>query len=245
MSDKDDQSLRRMNPLCPKGSSDFIAVHKAFKGLRMSYFTDNLIEECKKENETFGFGKLKEDDPLVFKRVGDYWHSIGIKETDGRTQAKSSKGKSYNPAWSSAFVSYVVKAAGAGNDAFNYTEAHCHYIEFSRKAAASVKPSAYYAVDPYSATPAVGDIICAGREYAEGLTFEQAELAYKTDSFYPSHGDIVISVNQEHGYIVTIGGNVDNSVNQKRLLISEDGILVDRSSGTDFLPWLALLRCQL
>lgn len=234
-----------MNPLGGKGLSDFIAVHKPFKGLPMSDFTENLIEECRKENEFFGFGKLKEDDSLVFNRVGDYWKSIGIKGIDGRTQIKSSKGKPYNPAWSSAFVSYVVKAAGAGDNAFTYTEAHCHYIESSRKAAASGNTSAYFAVNPYSATPTVGDIICAGREYAESLTFEQAELAYKSDSFYPSHGDVVISVNQERGYILTIGGNVDNSVNQKRLLLSEEGILVDRSDGKDFLPWLALLRCRL
>lgn len=209
----------------------------------MTNFTDNLVVECNKELETFEFGKLKEDDANVYERVGMYWKSIGIDDIDGRTKVKDNKGHYYNPAWSSAFVSYMARKAGAGT-AFKYTQAHCHYIEYFRKATGAANP-AYIAVEPYSQRPQVGDIICAGREYAQMYTFKQAELAYKADGFYPSHGDIVIAVNVEQGHILTVGGNVDNSVNQKRVLISEGGFLIDRSLGNTSLPWLALLRCQL
>lgn len=210
----------------------------------MSNFTDKLVAACNTEYATFKFGKLKENSDAVYQRVGDYWKSIPVNGIDGKTLVKPKKGKPYNPAWSSAFISFVVKSAGAGK-AFKYAEAHCHYVEDARLAAKSGAPRAYYAVDPYSAIPAVGDLICAGREYAEDYSFEQSELAYKTDTFYPSHSDVVIEVNRDHGYILTLGGNVDNSVTQKRLAISSKGILLDRPNGNKMLPWLALLQCKL
>jgi hypothetical protein len=211
----------------------------------MSNFTDSIVENCRAELAFFGQGKLLEEDAKVFKRVGDYWKSIPVQGIDGRTKVKDKKGKSYNPAWSSAFISFIARTSGAGT-AFHYAEAHCHYVENAREAASSSSPSAgYYAVDPYSVAANVGDIICAGREYAELLSFKQAALAYKADRFYPSHGDYVVEVNRAQGYVRTIGGNVGSSVREKRLQVSANGKLVDRTDGSKVLPWLALLRCQI
>ena len=210
----------------------------------MSTFTDSVVANCRIELARFESGKLLEDDAKVYKRIGEYWKAIPVQGIDGRTQAKNKDGKTYNPAWSSAFISFIAKLSGAGA-AFHYAEAHCHYIENARQAASSSSPTAgYYAVDPYSAIPGIGDIVCAGREYAEQLTFKQAALAYKADRFYPSHGDFVIEVNRPQSYIVTIGGNVGSSVREKRLFISQNGKLIDRTSGSDVLPWLAILRCR-
>ncbi|PRD16915.1 hypothetical protein CQW29_04410 [Pantoea coffeiphila] len=210
----------------------------------MTVFIKELLSACDREYSKFRSGTLKEYDAAVYKRVGDYWKAINIDNIDGKTLSKDKHGKFYNPAWSSAFVSFVVKNAGAG-DLFNYSSAHCHYIESARKARQNGTKSAYYAVSPDSDIPSPGDIICSGREYASEYSFENAELAYKTDSFYPSHGDVVIYVNREQGYLITIGGNVGNSVKQKKILIDEKGFLVDRVDGNNLLPWLALLKCQL
>ncbi|ADU69796.1 DUF2272 domain-containing protein [Pantoea sp. At-9b] len=210
----------------------------------MSEFIASLLSICKDEYAIFHFGQLKESDNAVYNRVGDYWKSIPVYDIDGRTTLIDKKGHPYNPAWSAAFISFIIRTAGAG-ETFKYAQAHCHYIEFSRKAKKNNIPSAYYAVAPDSAVPSVGDIICSGREYATNYSFEQAELAYKADGHYPSHGDIVVDVNREHGYVLTIGGNVSNSVNQKKLPLSDAGILLDRVDGKNFLPWLALLQCNL
>lgn len=211
----------------------------------MSNFTDSIVNNCRIELTRFDAGKVLEDNEKVYKRIGEYWKSIPVQGIDGRTQVKDKNGTTYNPAWSSAFISFIAKTSGAGA-AFHYAEAHCHYIENARQAASSGSPeAAYYAVDPYSTTPGIGDIVCAGRNYAEQLSFKQAALAYKADRFYPSHGDFVIEVNRLQGYILTIGGNVNNSVREKRLLISPTGKLVERIDGPKVLPWLALLRCRI
>lgn len=208
----------------------------------MSTFTQALVEVCRAELQVFKNGKLKEDHQDVYQRVGDYWRSIPVPGIDGRTKQKDSKGGLYNPAWSAAFISFAARQAGAGA-AFHYSQAHCHYVEVFRKAAAA-PALAYVAVDPYTVAPKVGDIVCSGREYAKKLTFKQAALAYQADGFYPSHSDIVVQVDAAAGFIVTIGGNVDSSVKEKRLQISDNGRLLDRMDGPTSLPWLALLRCQ-
>lgn len=210
----------------------------------MTPFTSNIVSICQAELQTFKGGKLKETDAAVYKRVGDYWAAVPETGLDGRTLLKDNKGKPYRPAWSAAFISFVLKQAGVGTK-FKTTKAHCHYVELARAAAASNAKKAYHALDPYSATPAIGDIVVAGREYAEQLTFKQAELAYKADGFYPSHGDFVIEVDAQKGEVVVVGGNVGDSVAPKRLMLSPKGRLADRQDGGKVLPWLALLRCQL
>jgi len=210
----------------------------------MTAFTNTIVSICRAELQTFKGGKLKEDHASVYQRVGTYWSAIPVAGIDGRTVFKDKKGKPYNPAWSAAFISFVLKQAGVGAK-FKTTEAHCHYIEAARKAATSnSSKAAYHAVDPYSVMPAVGDIVAVGREYAQQLTFKQAELAYRADSFYPSHCDFVVEVDAQKGVVLVVGGNVNNSVAPKRLLLTSNGRLTDRPEGNKLLPWLALLRCQ-
>jgi len=211
----------------------------------MSKFTEGIVTTCLAELATFEQGKLLEDDAKVYKRVGEYWQAIPVLGIDGRTKQKGKNGKFFNPAWSAAFISFVARASGAGKK-FHYAEAHCHYVEYFRKAASeNLGGKAYCALDPYSVAPRVGDIVCAGREYAANLTFQQAELAYKADRFYPSHSDFVVEVNTTKGYLRTIGGNVGSSVREKQIQISNSGKLIDRIEGSKVLPWLALLRCQI
>jgi hypothetical protein len=209
----------------------------------MSNYTEALIRIAKTELNTFKNGKLLESDKSVYERIGTYWESIPVEGIDGRTKMKNSKGKLYNPAWSSAFISFIVREAGAGQG-FKYAEVHCHYIEAARKAAASNNgASSYFSVDPYSDMPAVGDIICAGREYAKEYDFKQAELSYKADSFYPSHGDVVVEIRLNERVLIAIGGNVSDSVREKQIPLSSSGKLIDREDGNKMLPWLALLKC--
>jgi hypothetical protein len=232
------------NTLAPDGLS-FRQFYKLRRYQAMSNFTEAVVANCKNELLRFERGKLPEEDAKVYRRIGEYWRAIPVQGIDGRTKVKDKKGNLYNPAWSSAFISFIARTSGAGA-AFHYAEAHCHYIEHGRQAASSSSTSAgYYAVDPYSIVPNVGDIVCAGREYAAQLSFKQAALAYKADRFYPSHGDFVVEVNRNQGYIITVGGNVGSSVREKRLLLSSSGRLVDRTEGSQVLPWLAVMRCRI
>jgi hypothetical protein len=102
----------------------------------MSDFTDALIRHCQAERDTFGNGARKEWMADVFERVGDYWDDLATipefahwKGTNGRSDVKlDAKGNpvkdgNKNPHWSAAFISFVMRKAGAG-DAFSYASAH-------------------------------------------------------------------------------------------------------------------------
>jgi hypothetical protein len=206
-------------------------------------FVNKLVQACRAEQAFFENGKWTEGNERVYRRVGEYWLSIKVQGIDGRTQVRSSRtGTPYNPAWSAAFVSFVCQQAGAGKR-FPSSQAHCHYIEHFRSPPDPAR-SIYRAVDPNSVAPTVGDIVCSGREYAQALTFAQAALTYRADSFYPAHGDVVVEVDRALGRVIVIGGNVDSSVKEKVLAVGPNGRLLPRASSNKSLPWLALLKCQ-
>jgi len=211
----------------------------------MTAFSDALVLVCDREYNRWDKGAGRETwgrpqhskDYYVF--VQEYWVSIGNHKLDGRTEVKNIR-----PAWSSAFVSFCVRAAGAGKR-FHYVEAHCHYVAKAMAAASGTESSFGYIArrsDKYK--PKVGDIIVGGREYAAGFDYDQAALTYEADSFYPSHGDIVVDITEDRA--VTIGGNISNNVDQKRLRLTDTGYLRNRinTSGKE-LPWVAILECHL
>jgi hypothetical protein len=209
----------------------------------MSNFTNKLVATCLNEyqrwdngsgRETWGRPQHSKDYYLFVK---DYWQSIGNNNLNGRTVVKGIR-----PAWSSAFVCFCEKTSGAGNR-FHYVEAHCHYIKKAMDAADGANGNfGYVARQSDSYKPQVGDIICSGREYAAGYDYDQAKLVYEADSFYPSHGDIVVDVTNTHS--IVIGGNINNNVDKKQLKLTGTGYLRPRfnSAGKE-LPWVAILEC--
>lgn len=210
----------------------------------MPTFASKFIDAAKGEykrwddgagRETWGKPQHSKDYYLFVK---DYWMSIGNKSFDGRTEVKGIR-----PAWSSAFVGYCAKTAGAAAG-FHYTEAHCHYINKAMKlAAGEANNFGFEARRTSDYKPNIGDIICSGREYAELYDYDQAELVYKADSFYPSHGDIVVDVTNKHA--VVIGGNIKNNVDTKKLALTDTGFLGDRIKGGKEIPWICILQCLL
>ena len=204
----------------------------------MSDFIEALVEICHVEYGRFEEGRRGETDDPQYLYVGEYWRSIGIRY-DGRTQVRGARGKMFRPAWSSAYISFVVRKAGAG-DRFKYTQAHCHY---TAQAMLGDDGYGYLAERAEEYSPQVGDIVVAGREYARDYNYDVARAVYEADSFYPSHGDIVIDADETT--LTVIGGNVDNSVKTKRFGLDRKGRLLPRRAGNDEMPWIAVLRCRL
>lgn len=216
----------------------------------MSAFTDRLAAVCLEEYTRWDNGAGREthgkagsppdgghaEDYYLF--VKEYWVSIGNNNLNGRTVVGGIR-----PAWSSAFVSHCVKKAGAGTK-FKYSEAHCHYIAVAMTAAAGGAPNyGYVARRTNQYKPQVGDIICAGREYAKRYDYDQANLIYQADSFYPSHGDIVVAVEADR--VRVVGGNITHNVDVKRLALKSNGQLKDRMVNGTPAPWIAVLECVL
>ncbi|TCT08830.1 uncharacterized protein DUF2272 [Tepidamorphus gemmatus] len=202
----------------------------------MSKFTSRLRQACLDELTRFANGKEYNDPFAAY--VGEYWKAIGINHLDGKTTVGGIR-----PAWSAAFVSFCVKTAGAG-DRFMYTQAHCHYVARAMDAAEKASSSfGYVARRPESYTPRVGDIVCAGRLYAKQYTYDMARMQYVADSFYPSHGDIIVDISD--GHAAAVGGNLSDSVQRKRLALTPEGYLEPLTAGGKTYPWIAVLECRM
>ncbi|MCD2180215.1 DUF2272 domain-containing protein [Rhizobium sp. C1] len=213
----------------------------------MSDFTDNLVAQAMHEYEKFENGKGRETDDPFCQYVGNYW-SVGLKNShiDGRTTYQDSKGKSYRPAWSSAFISYVVRCAGATESQFLFSEGHIHYVvDAIRDAAAHNTTVAYLGRDPRVYVPKVGDLINAGRGSAADVTYATVLQAYGPEAapkgnFMPSHSDIVVEVDPQKGKLVTIGGNVAvDTVGRKVWQLDQAGRLAKGAT------LISVLECML
>jgi Uncharacterized protein conserved in bacteria (DUF2272) len=163
----------------------------------------------------------------LWQLVGLYWwiglgpgwvESAFTGKHDARGQVFPAEGDG-NYAWSAAFISYVMRLAGAGNR-FPYTETHSDYINAARRHALGQAPGIAITTErPLLYPPELGDLICAWRD-AHPITYDDLPTAGR----FPSHCDIVVG--KESGLLDVIGGNVENAVAMKRVPVTADGRLV-------------------
>ncbi|QIE55933.1 DUF2272 domain-containing protein [Pikeienuella piscinae] len=215
-------------------ASSFDAVGRSIGGPASNADIRNaILRICREELARFDGGSAKETEDPQYLRVGDYWRAVG-QPNDGRTLDASGK----RPAWSAAFISFVLKEAGAG-DRFKYSVGHCHYFQ---DCVDRTGPALYEAVSAADAIPKPGDIVHYGRSDAEKHDFAAARADYGNDSFYPSHSAIVVEVDRDRGEIKTIGGNESDSVRMATYALDKDGRLKPRRRGNRSLPWIGMLR---
>ena len=181
----------------------------------------------------------------LWQRVGEYWW-LGLGGDDwerGWTGKHDEHGTVFPPdqdgdyAWSAAFISYVMRMAGAG-PRFPYASAHAVYINAARKASLGpVAGARLWAERPDLYAPQPGDLICEGRGGAKSIRFE--DLPAKR---FTSHCDIVVGVSP--GEIAAIGGNVDDTVALTHVPTTPDGRLAgpDRVVLDKRNPWFVVLR---
>ncbi len=177
----------------------------------------------------------------LWERVGEYWWIgqdpyereaswTGKHDADGHAFDFHHDG---HYAWSAAFISYVMRVAGAG-DRFPYSPNHSTYIN----AAAEGSASALRALSPAAYAPALGDLICAGRDSGRRVRFEDLPTSYG----FPAHCAIVVA--RTPGQISVVGGNVDDAVTLTHVPVGSDG----RLAGPDGVvldaryAWLAVLQ---
>lgn len=174
--------------------------------------------------------------PGLWQRVGDYWWFGQDAETAeaGSTGKYNRWGMPYQgepTAWSAAFVSYVMRAAGA-NGKFLYSPTHSDYINAAAggfPGLAAERPEAY--------APQAGDLICTGRDTSRGMRFEDLPTGR-----FPSHCDVVVEA--APGRLKVVGGNVAGGVSLKHVPTTQAGTL----AGPDGVPlderyaWFVVLR---
>ena len=181
--------------------------------------------------------------PGLWQRIGEYWWlgQDADRRESGWTGMHDESGQEIDDsradyyAWSAAFISYVMRTAGAGAR-FPYTPSHSVYINIAKQmklGRASGWVVVAEPVDEYA--PAPGDLICYWRGRRR-VSYEKLPVRK-----FPAHCDIVVQRDKDR--ISVIGGNVDAAVTMKHVPVTADGRLAD--SGPlldDRYPWFVVLR---
>ena len=141
-------------------------------------------------------------------------------------------------AWSAAFVSYVMRIAGAGAR-FPYSASHSDYIDIAKQMTLHhVTGWLITAERPevYAAMP--GDMICFGRGNAWSIRYEDLPAGQ-----FPAHCEIVVD-SAVPGQISVVGGNVDDTVTLTHVPVTPDGRLAtpDGQILDPRYPWMVVLR---
>jgi hypothetical protein len=183
----------------------------------------------------------------LWQRVGEYWWTG--QDTDRPEMAWTGKHDEYgsifpaqddaNYAWSAAFISYVMRIAGAG-PRFPYAPAHHIYINIGRQMSlGQTRGWAVEAERPDAYAPQAGDLICAGRAGSQGRRFEDLP----TQKGFPAHCAIVVATGRE---LSVIGGNVDDAVTLTHVPTTSDGRLsvVGGPPVDTRYPWFVVLRVR-
>ncbi len=182
--------------------------------------------------------------PGLWQRVGEYWW-LGMpagtpqalwtgKHDEGGQEFPADRDAYY--AWSAAFISYVMRIAGAGSR-FPYSEAHSDYIDVAKQMALGQTAGWLITAEPPAAyAPQPGDIICEART-RRPLTYDDLPVPH-----FPAHCDIVAGA--VPGQLQVIGGNIDDAVTMKHVPVTQDGKLAtpDGQVLDARYAWMVVLR---
>jgi hypothetical protein len=146
-----------------------------------------------------------------YKRVGDYWlQGVNVHGVDGRD---------HNQYWSAAFISWVMKTAGAG-DRFHYNAQHSQYIyQAIRDRLRAQVAAGYWGWRLNELKPSIGDIVCWSR--GSGIDYD-----HQNDGDNSGHCDLIVDVSAAQVQIN--GGNVGNSVTKRPLALNSAGFLAPK-----------------
>lgn len=182
----------------------------------------------------------------LWQRVGEYWW-LGMNAGDpdsawtGKHDANGVEfpaSEDGNYAWSAAFISYVMRIAGAGSQ-FPYSASHSDYIDIAKQMAIGQASGwVIIAERPQSYAPQPGDLICLGRGGGANLTYDDLPAGH-----FPGHCDIVVDTSLP-GQISVIGGNVDDAVTLKHVPITPEGRLATPEGQVldTRYPWMVVLK---
>ena len=192
-----------------------------------------------KTDEQGEAGQKPERAPGLWERVGEYWwlglggagreaRWTGKHDEDGRVFAVSDD---EHYAWSAAFISYVMRIAGAGSR-FPYAPDHATYVN----AAASGASPILVAHPAQSYAPRPGDFLCFGRAASSGLSFKDLPRP----GSWPGHCAIVVAASRP-GQLDVVGGNDNDAVTMNHVSVGADGSLASAAGGR---PWPIVIQVR-
>lgn len=173
-----------------------------------------------------------ESRPDNFPRVLAYWRAVpdegGAIARNRARYRDASPALWSEPAWSAAFISYVLRSTGVDRREFPPSAAHAFYLDALIEDAARFPDTApFMPRDPESHAPRPGDLICADRSAAPIRSWR--ERVADLGRFRPMHCDIVVRIRP--GIAEAIGGNVREAVTLTRFPTDAAGVLLPRPAG--------------
>lgn len=130
-------------------------------------------------------------------------------------------------AWSAAFISHCLRAAGATAAQFRFSAGHRFYIfDALRNALAGRHDSFLVYADRTEAAPRIGDLVGRSRDAGVKTTADiaarmPANPADDGNTPFPCHTDLVLSI--APGEMIVIGGNKNHSIRTERVPLEPDG----------------------
>ena len=178
--------------------------------------------------------QLVESNPAVAGKLEDYARAAGVPNPAATAANFAATGRSpptpppNEEPWSAAFISYIMQQAGAAAGqfgSFNLNRGHDEYIKAARdnrEAQDLMNPFWLTTLDEVA--PEIGDLLCVNRGGGT-VSFDPTVVGGNLPTDFRSHADVVtgISVNSNGDpVIVTLGGNLDNSVRQRLVPVDAD-----------------------
>lgn len=179
-----------------------------------------------------------------FPRILAYWRAVPEGAAAiARNRARYRDGSPdlwREPAWSAAFISFVLRGAGVDAREFPPSAAHAFYLDALIADAERFPATAPFIPHEVAArAPAPGDLVCADRSAVPLASWR--ERAADRGRFRPMHCDIVVRV--APGRVEAVGGNVRDAVTLSRFATDAAGRLLPRPPGEPV--WFAVLENRL
>jgi peptidoglycan hydrolase-like protein with peptidoglycan-binding domain len=175
----------------------------------------NIVRLAQGEFARWNQGQTPESDPSMRAVLEGYWRAtpVGVPTTPTWWS---------NIPWSAAFVSWVMKNAGAGSN-FQYSNAHTDYVGAAKRNRLANNSNPFKAYRLTEIAPRPGDLVCVERQDDQG-NWSGVNYDNVDQGFRASHCDIVVEV--QPGKLITIGGNVSNSVSDTPVQIDSTGYVI-------------------
>lgn len=212
---------QRVDTLAPVDANGWVSAQATVNGvLRQGFVKERLLRDPASDAKEslitaavaewvrFERGTGREDLPPFFTFVGEMWKQVGEPNLDGRNRDQP---------WSAAFISFIVRKAGAAYAGFKFHEAHARYIHDSIVKREAGTPAPFWGFRLNEHKVGLGDLVCQWR--VSKVTFDDAR---RTNEF-TSHCDVVVEVGP--GFVRTLGGNVGHTVGFKTYDVDGNGFL--------------------
>lgn len=193
-------------------------------------FRDRLVALALQEYGRWhpGGASRRETDAEMHGVLKDYWMT-----GPGLSEGAAENAIARRTAWSAAFISWLMRQAGAGQF-FRYASAHTVYCaQAKRNRLNNDLNNPFWLYRVAERAPQVGDLICNARQQS-GVTFDNVDDGQSRFS----HCDLVAEV--QPGQLVVYGGNVHDNVDRKTIRTDPQGFLLLDGTQQHYYAVLAL-----